>query len=43
MQIASETKVYILDLIKLHGSVPDTLDDCLTSILQSPRILKLGK
>lgn len=42
MQIASETKVYILDLIKLHGSAPDILDDCLTRILHSPRILKLG-
>lgn len=43
MQIASETKVYILDLIKLHGSAPDILDDCLTRILHSPRILKLGE
>lgn len=42
MQIASEKMVFIFDLIKLHGEVPDILDNCLTRILQSPRILKLG-
>ncbi|KAL3515978.1 hypothetical protein ACH5RR_022880 [Cinchona calisaya] len=42
MQIASETKVYILDLIKLYGSVPDSLNECLSRILHSSRILKLG-
>ncbi|KAL1341448.1 hypothetical protein AAHE18_09G087500 [Arachis hypogaea] len=42
MQIASEKKAFIFDLIKLHSEVPDTLDDCLTHILMSPRILKLG-
>lgn len=43
MQIASDNKVYILDLIKLNGDAPDVLDDCLTRILHSPRVLKLGK
>lgn len=43
MQIASDNKVYILDLIKLYGDSPDVLDDCLTRILHSPRVLKLGK
>lgn len=43
MQIASETKAYILDLIKLHGSASNILDDCLTRILHSHRILKLGE
>ncbi|RDX91573.1 Exonuclease mut-7-like protein [Mucuna pruriens] len=42
MQIASEKMVFIFDLIKLHKEVPDILDDCLTRILLSPRILKLG-
>lgn len=42
MQIASEKKVFIFDLIKLHREVPEILDDCLTRILLSPRILKLG-
>ena len=42
MQIASEKMVFILDLIKLFNDVPDVLDDCVTRILQSPRILKLG-
>ena len=42
MQIASEKKVFVIDLIKLFADVPDVLDDCLTRILQSPRILKLG-
>lgn len=42
MQIASETKVYILDLIKLYESVPDSLNQCLSRILHSSRILKLG-
>lgn len=43
MQIASETKVYILDLIKLYDSDPDSLNQCLSRILHSSRILKLGK
>ncbi|PHT98674.1 hypothetical protein BC332_32333 [Capsicum chinense] len=42
MQIASDNKVYILDLIKLYEDAPDVLDDCLTRILHSPRVLKLG-
>lgn len=42
MQIASDKMVFILDLIKLYEDVPDVLDDSLTRILQSPRILKLG-
>ncbi|PON89517.1 DNA polymerase [Trema orientale] len=42
MQIASDKMVFILDLIKLFEDVPDILDNCLTRILQSPRILKLG-
>ncbi|KAF4354025.1 hypothetical protein G4B88_011188 [Cannabis sativa] len=42
MQIASDKKVFILDLIKLFEDVPDIMDDCLTRIMQSPRVLKLG-
>ncbi|KAK7344264.1 hypothetical protein VNO77_13690 [Canavalia gladiata] len=42
MQIASEKMVFIFDLIRLHKDVPDILDNCLTRILLSPRILKLG-
>ncbi|XP_027366129.1 exonuclease mut-7 homolog isoform X2 [Abrus precatorius] len=42
MQIASEKMVFIFDLIKLHTEVPGILDDCLSRILLSPRILKLG-
>ncbi|KAL0454734.1 UNVERIFIED_CONTAM: hypothetical protein Slati_0812600 [Sesamum latifolium] len=36
MQIASEKKVYILDLIKLYEDVPSVLDECLARILHSP-------
>ncbi|KAJ6414078.1 hypothetical protein OIU84_006820 [Salix udensis] len=42
MQIASDKMVFIFDLIKLFEDVPEILDNCLTRILQSPRILKLG-
>ncbi|XP_022961595.1 uncharacterized protein LOC111462125 isoform X2 [Cucurbita moschata] len=42
MQIASEEKAFIFDLIKLYNDVPDILDNCLTRILQSSSILKLG-
>ncbi|XP_019428957.1 PREDICTED: uncharacterized protein LOC109336675 isoform X1 [Lupinus angustifolius] len=42
MQIASEKMAFILDLIKLHSEEPDVLDNCLTRILMSTRILKLG-
>lgn len=41
MQIASDKKAFILDLIKLFADCPKVLDNCLTRILQSP-ILKLG-
>ncbi|EPS66927.1 hypothetical protein M569_07843, partial [Genlisea aurea] len=42
MQIASEKKVYIFDLIKLYDDAPAVLDQCLAQVLQSPGILKLG-
>ncbi|KAL6176793.1 hypothetical protein ACLB2K_053426 [Fragaria x ananassa] len=42
MQLASGKMVFILDLIKLFEDVPDVLDECLTRIFQSPKILKLG-
>ncbi|KAK2977713.1 hypothetical protein RJ640_013731, partial [Escallonia rubra] len=42
MQIASEKRAYIFDLIKLFEDMPDILDNCLIRILHSPRILKLG-
>ncbi|XP_077240823.1 polynucleotidyl transferase, ribonuclease H-like superfamily protein isoform X2 [Tasmannia lanceolata] len=42
MQIASEKKVFILDLIQLFADEPNSLDACLKRILRSPRILKLG-
>ncbi|KAH6826480.1 Polynucleotidyl transferase [Perilla frutescens var. hirtella] len=42
MQIASEKKVYILDLIKLYEDVPSVLDECLGILLHSSSILKLG-
>ncbi|ESW16981.1 hypothetical protein PHAVU_007G200000 [Phaseolus vulgaris] len=42
LQIASEKMVFIFDLIKLFKEVPDILDDCLSRILLSPKILKLG-
>ncbi|XP_056165521.1 uncharacterized protein LOC115667152 isoform X3 [Syzygium oleosum] len=42
MQIASSRSVFIFDLIKLSGDVPHILDNCLSRILQSPSILKLG-
>ncbi|CAN1161546.1 Exonuclease mut-7 homolog [Linum perenne] len=42
MQIASEETAFVLDLIRLSEDVPDALDNCLTLILQSPGILKLG-
>ncbi|GAB4835758.1 hypothetical protein Ancab_000667 [Ancistrocladus abbreviatus] len=42
MQIASEKKAFILDLIKLYDDIPEVLDSCLTRILHSPSILKLG-
>ncbi|XP_056165516.1 uncharacterized protein LOC115662825 isoform X4 [Syzygium oleosum] len=42
MQIASSRRVFIFDLIKLSGDMPHILDNCLSRILQSPSILKLG-
>ncbi|KAG0500842.1 hypothetical protein HPP92_000914 [Vanilla planifolia] len=42
MQIASENRAYIFDLIKLHQDVPKELDKCFRRILCSPNILKLG-
>lgn len=42
MQIASDRKVFIFDLIKLSQDAPDSLNNCLTRILQSSGILKLG-
>lgn len=42
MQIASERKVFIIDLLKLSTDEPNVLDSCLKRILSSPRILKLG-
>lgn len=42
IQIASEKRVYIFDLIKLYEDVPSVLDECLACLLHSPSILKLG-
>lgn len=42
MQIASERKAFIIDLLKLSTDEPGVLDSCLRRILSSPRILKLG-
>lgn len=42
MQIGSDTKIFILDLIKLYNDASEVLDNCLSQILQSYSILKLG-
>lgn len=42
MQIASDKRVLIFDLIKLYNDEPKTLDSCFKSIMHSPKILKLG-
>ncbi|CAI9768922.1 unnamed protein product [Fraxinus pennsylvanica] len=42
MQISSDKKVYIFDLIKLHENIPTVLDECFARMLHSPSILKLG-
>ncbi|XP_017232036.1 uncharacterized protein LOC108206299 isoform X2 [Daucus carota subsp. sativus] len=42
IQIASEKMVHILDLIKLFEDVPEVLDNCLTRIFRSSKVLKLG-
>lgn len=42
MQIGSDTKIFILDLIKLYNDATEILDNCLSQILQSKSTLKLG-
>ncbi|ERN16792.1 hypothetical protein AMTRI_Chr02g221460 [Amborella trichopoda] len=42
LQIASERKVFIIDLIKLSKDDPNSLNSCIRRILCSHRILKLG-
>ncbi|KAK1291904.1 hypothetical protein QJS10_CPB17g01166 [Acorus calamus] len=42
MQIASEKRVFIFDLIKLYEDEPKALNNCFKRILQSSKILKLG-
>jgi hypothetical protein len=42
MQIGSDTKIFILDLIKLYNDASEILDNCLSHILQSKSTLKLG-
>lgn len=42
MQIGSDTKIFILDLIKLYNDASEVLDSCLSLILQSYKPLKLG-
>ncbi|CAH2046829.1 unnamed protein product [Thlaspi arvense] len=42
MQIGSDSKIFILDLIKLYNDASQTLDRCLGQILQSYKTLKLG-
>ncbi|XP_010414976.1 PREDICTED: uncharacterized protein LOC104701044 [Camelina sativa] len=42
MQIGTDTKIFILDLIKLYDDASEILDNCLGQILQSYSILKLG-
>lgn len=42
MQIGSDSKIFILDLIKLYDDASEILDTCLSQILQSYSILKLG-
>ncbi|XP_068660628.1 uncharacterized protein [Aristolochia californica] len=42
MQIASEKRVFIFDLIKLYADEPDILNNCLKRVFGSSRILKLG-
>ncbi|KAK1317950.1 hypothetical protein QJS10_CPA05g00286 [Acorus calamus] len=41
MQIASEKRVFIFDLIKLYEDEPKALNNCFKRILQSSKILKL--
>lgn len=42
MQIGSDSKIFILDLIKLYDDASEILDTCLSQILQSYSTLKLG-
>ncbi|XP_072959906.1 uncharacterized protein [Typha angustifolia] len=42
MQIASEKKAFIFDLIRLYEDEPKALDSCFRRILCSSKILKLG-
>lgn len=42
MQIASENRAFIFDLIKLYQDEPKALNNCFSRILCSPNILKLG-
>ena len=42
MQIASEKKVFIFDLIKLYEYERHDLDECLKLVFHSSEILKLG-
>lgn len=42
MQIGTDSKMFILDLIKLYNDASEILDNCLSQILQSHSILKLG-
>ena len=42
LQVASDKRAFVFDLIKLATDVPDVLDNCFTRILHSSRILKLG-
>ncbi|XP_023643052.1 uncharacterized protein LOC17894592 [Capsella rubella] len=42
MQIGTDSKIFILDLIKLYNDASEILDHCLGQILQSYSILKLG-
>ncbi|CAO2836618.1 unnamed protein product [Amaranthus hypochondriacus] len=42
MQIASEKIAFIVDLIKLYDDAPEIMNSCLSRILHSPRVLKLG-
>lgn len=42
MQIASENRAFIFDLIKLYQDEPKALNNCFSRILWSPNILKLG-
>ncbi|ONK63283.1 uncharacterized protein A4U43_C07F13370 [Asparagus officinalis] len=42
MQVASENRAFIFDLIKLYQDEPKALNNCFSRILCSPNILKLG-